>query len=125
MCLKPENRTKEELAEQILKDTKELIDIEKESKLKENLYEYELIKLNSKTPLLDEQARRLIGITAEEYIYITKNYDKLIKKYFKCASINTIYVENLNIIKKKKFTKSNYSFYLSKSLLIDYLYKNR
>ena len=69
MCLKPENRTKEELAEQILKDTKELIDIAKESKLKENLYEYELIKLNSKTPLFDEQARRLIGITAEEYIY--------------------------------------------------------
>ena len=81
MCLKPENRTKEELAEQILKDTKELIDIAKESKLKENLYEYELIKLNSKTPLLDERVRRLIGITAEEYIYITKNYDKLIKKY--------------------------------------------
>ena len=81
MCLKPENRTKEELAEQILKDTKELIDIAKESKLKENLYEYELIKLNSKAPLLDEQARRLIGITAEEYIYITKNYNKLIKKY--------------------------------------------
>ena len=52
-----------------------------EGKLKERLYEYELIKLNSKTPLLDEQARRLIGITAEEYIYITKNYDKLIKKY--------------------------------------------
>ena len=81
MCLKPENRTKEELAEQILKDTKELIEIAKESKLKENLYEYELIKLNSKTPLLDERVRRLIGITAEEYIYITKNYDKLIKKY--------------------------------------------
>ena len=51
--------------------------------------------------------------------------DKLIKKYFKCASINTMYVENLNIIKKKKFITSNYSFYLSKSLLIDYLYKNR
>lgn len=81
MCLKPENRTKEELAEQILKDTKELIDIEKESKLKENLYEYELIKLNSKTPLLDEQARSLIGITSEEYIYITENYDELIAKY--------------------------------------------
>ena len=81
MCLKPENRTKEELVEQILKDTKELIDIEKESKLKENLYEYELIKLNSKTPLLDEQARSLIGITSEEYIYITENYDELIAKY--------------------------------------------
>ena len=81
MCLKPENRTKEELAEQILKDTKELIEIAKESKLKENLYEYELIKLNSKTPLLDEQARSLIGITSEEYIYITENYDELIAKY--------------------------------------------
>lgn len=81
MYLKPENRTKEELAEQILKDTKELIDIAKESKLKENLYEYELIKLNSKTPLLDEQARSLIGITSEEYIYITENYDELIAKY--------------------------------------------
>ena len=81
MCLKPENRTKEELAEQILKDTKELIDIARESKLKENLYEYELIKLNSKTPLLDEQARSWIGITSEEYIYITENYDELIAKY--------------------------------------------
>ena len=81
MCLNPENRTKEELAEQILKDTKELIDIAKESKLKENLYEYELIKLNSKTPLLDEQARSLIGITSEEYIDITENYDELIAKY--------------------------------------------
>ena len=81
MCLKPENRTKEELAEQILKDTKELIEIAKESKLKENLYEYELIKLNSKTPLLDEQARSLIGITSEEYIDITENYDELIAKY--------------------------------------------
>lgn len=81
MCLKPENRTKEELAEQILKDTKELIDIAKESKLKENLYDYELIKLNSKTPLLAEQARSLIGITSEEYIYITENYDELIAKY--------------------------------------------
>ncbi|CDD17685.1 unknown [Clostridium sp. CAG:798] len=81
MCLKPENRTKEELAEQILKDTKELIEIAKESKLKENLYEYELIKLNSKTPLLDEQSRSLIGITSEEYIDITENYDELIAKY--------------------------------------------
>ena len=81
MCLKPENRTKEELAEQILKDTKELIEIAKESKLKENLYEYELIKLNSKTPLLDEQARSLIEITSEENIYITENYDELIAKY--------------------------------------------
>ena len=81
MCLKSENRTKEELAEQILKDTKELIEIAKESKLKENLYEYELIKLNSKTPLLDEQARSLIGITSEEYIDITENYDELIAKY--------------------------------------------
>ncbi len=81
MCLKPENRTKEELAEQIIKECNDLKDMLEEGKLKERLYEYELIKLNSKTPLLDEQARRLIGITAEEYIYITKNYDKLIKKY--------------------------------------------
>lgn len=51
--------------------------------------------------------------------------DKLIKRYFKGASINILYVENLNIIKKEKFIKSNYSFYLSKSLLIDYLYKNK
>ena len=81
MCLKQENRTKEELAEQIIKECNALKDMLEEGKLKERLYEYELIKLNSKTPLLDEQARRLIGITAEEYIYITKNYDKLIKKY--------------------------------------------
>ena len=40
-----------------------------------------MIKLNSKTPLLDEQARSLIGITSEEFIYITENYEGLIKKY--------------------------------------------
>ena len=40
-----------------------------------------MIKLNSKTPLLDEQARSLIGITSEEYIDITENYDELIAKY--------------------------------------------
>ena len=102
MCLKPENRTKEELAEQILKDTKELIDIAKESKLKENLYEYELIKLNSKTPLLDEQARSLIGITSEEYIYITENYDELIAKYTDVkerALRHLEYIKSANIAK--------------------------
>ncbi len=81
MCLKPENRTKEELAEQIIKECNDLKDMLEEGKLKERLYEYELIKLNSKTPLLDEQARSLIGITSEEYIYITENYDELIAKY--------------------------------------------
>ena len=102
MCLKPENRTKEELAEPILKDTKELIDIAKESKLKENLYEYELIKLNSKTPLLDEQARSLIGITSEEYIYITENYDELIAKYTDVkerALRHLEYIKSANIAK--------------------------
>ena len=81
MCLKQENRTKEELAEQIIKECNDLKDMLEEGKLKERLYEYELIKLNSKTPLLDEQARSLIGITSEEYIYITENYDELIAKY--------------------------------------------
>lgn len=102
MCLKPENRTKEELAEQILKDTKELIDIVKESKLKENLYEYELIKLNSKTPLLDEQARSLIGITSEEYIYITENYDELIAKY---PDVKERALRHLEYIKSAKIAK--------------------
>ena len=81
MCLKPENRTKEELAEQIIKECNDLKDMLEEGKLKERLYEYELIKLNSKTPLLDEQSRSLIGITSEEYIDITENYDELIAKY--------------------------------------------
>ena len=81
MCLKPENRTKEEKDEQIIKECNDLKDMLEEGKLKERLYEYELIKLNSKTPLLDEQARSLIGITSEEYIYITENYDELIAKY--------------------------------------------
>ena len=40
MCLNPENRTKEELAEQILKDTKELIDIAKEMQKNQEEYVY-------------------------------------------------------------------------------------
>lgn len=81
MDLNSENKSKEELADKIIKQCKELKDMLEEGKLKERLYEYELIKLNSKTPLLDEQARSLIGITSEEYIYITENYEGLIKKY--------------------------------------------
>ena len=81
MDLNTENKTKEELADKIIQECKELKDMLEEGKLKENLFEYELIKLNSKTPLLDEQARCLMKITTQEYVYITEKYEELIKKY--------------------------------------------
>lgn len=82
MCLK-ENKCqrKNKSLDLIIKDTKELRDILEEGKAKEKLYEYELIKLNSKYDIFDEKTRKLINITAEEYVYIIENYDKLINKY--------------------------------------------
>ena len=74
MCLKPENRTKEELAEQILKDTKELIEIAKESKLKENLYEYELIKLNSKIEGSNVKIKEQSGERKDRYSSLGYSY---------------------------------------------------
>ena len=81
MDLNSENKAKEELANKIIQECKDLKNMLEEGKLKENLFEYELIKLNSKAPIPDEQARSLIGITSEEFIYITENYEGLIKKY--------------------------------------------
>ena len=78
---KPDDKSQDKLLKQILKNATEIRDILKEGKLKENLFEYEVTKLNNKTPILDEQARSLIGITNEEFIYITENYEGLIKKY--------------------------------------------
>ena len=77
MDLNTENKTKEV----IMQECKEFKDMLEEGKLKGNLFEYELIKLNSKTSLLDEQARCLMKITTQEYVYITENYEELINKY--------------------------------------------
>lgn len=47
--------------------------------------------------------------------------DKLIIKYFDINSINILYVDNLCIIKVKKYKNNLYKLKLSKSLLIENL----
>ena len=122
MDLKSENKSKEELADKIIQECKELKSMLEEGKLKEKLFEYELIKLNSKTPMLDEQTRKLmgitldydkynildtqskcsIGITSQEFMQITENYDKLIKIF---PDVKELAVKKLQCIKSANRAK--------------------
>lgn len=47
--------------------------------------------------------------------------DKLIIKYFDINNINILYVDNLSIIKAKKYKNNLYKLKLSKSLLMENL----
>lgn len=78
MCV---NANKSQLAKEIIKDTKELIDISKEKKLVANLIEYEFVRQQGKYNMLDEKARKLIGLSKKDYIYIIEHYEELIKEY--------------------------------------------
>lgn len=52
-----------------------------ESKLKEALLQYELVRLNGRFNTLDIRARLLVGLSKEEYNYIVQNYAQLMQKY--------------------------------------------
>ena len=82
MCLKEKhNLSKDELANEIIKDAKELNCTLEESKLKEALLQYELVRLNGRYNMLDIRARLLVGLSEEEYKYIMKHYSELMEKY--------------------------------------------
>lgn len=82
MCLKEKHElSKDELANEIIKDSKELKCTLEESKLKEALLQYELVRLNGRFNMLDIRARLLVGLSEEEYNYIIENYAQLMQKY--------------------------------------------
>ena len=107
MCLKLNQnnidvKSKQELEEEIKKDSRDLLEIAKESRLKQNLIEYEFIRQQGRYNMLDENARKLIGISIEEYTYIIKHYGELMKKYpdtKKQVQLRLDYIKSANIAK--------------------------
>lgn len=82
MCLKTKNDlSKDELANEIIKEAEDIKEILEESKLKEKLLQYELVRLNGRFNMIDIRARLLVGLSKEEYNYIIENYTQLMQKY--------------------------------------------
>ena len=69
------------IKESIIDKAKEIVNILEESKLKEQLEEYELVRKQGYYNMLDPRARQLTRLTEEQYLYIMNNYSELMKKY--------------------------------------------
>ena len=92
MCLKTRNDLTNEIIQEILD----------ESKLKEKLLQYELVRLNGRYNMMDIRSRLLVDIPKEEYNYIVKNYSLLMEKYPEIkdkANIRFEYIKSANRIK--------------------------
>lgn len=80
MCLHEKVKTLD-VTEKILGQCKELKQILEEIVLKEKLEKYELVRQQGYYNMLDKRARKLSGLTEDEYQYILENYTKLISKF--------------------------------------------
>lgn len=65
----------------IKNEIQELADILEESKLKDKLFRYEIVRIDGKYNMLSQEARQLVGLDIEDYTYIIQNYSELMKKY--------------------------------------------
>lgn len=107
MCLKEkpkniEHKTKDELAQEIEKNARELSEMLKEIKLEQNLIEFEFIKQQGRYNVQDENVRKLMGISKENLAYIIEHYDELMKKYpntKKQVQLRLDYIKSANIAK--------------------------
>lgn len=104
MCLKENlnNKTKEELGEIIITKLKELIEICKESNLKQKLERFEFIRHQGRYNMLDEETRKLTRISKDDYRYIIEHYEELIKKYPDVkvqVKLRLDYIKSANIAK--------------------------
>ena len=84
MCLKEkDNETddKKYLLDEAIIEAKDLLNIAKEARLKENLTEYEVVRQQGIYNMLDPRARQLTRLSEKTYKYIQDNYEELIKKY--------------------------------------------
>lgn len=98
MCLK----TRNDLTNEIIQETKDIKEILDESELKEKLLQYELVRLNGRYNMMDIRSRLLVDIPKEEYNYIVKNYSLLMEKYPEIkdkANIRFEYIKSANRIK--------------------------
>lgn len=87
--------TKEELEIQIIKDIKEIKDILEEDKLKDKLFRYEVVRLQGNYNMLDPRARQQTGLSKKDYMYIIKNYSRLMNKYTDVRSMSINRIEYL------------------------------
>ena len=71
MCTKPNNTRLQDIKRRTLTDRR----------LKSNFEKYELIRQLGYFNMLDPKAIELTGLTTEEYMYIIKNYKKLLERY--------------------------------------------
>lgn len=69
------------LKQKIIDKANDLIQLLEESKQKEQLERYELVRQQAHYNMLDPRARQLTRLTKEQYAYIIKNYSELMKKY--------------------------------------------
>ncbi len=104
MCLKEKSNinTKEILAEDIIKQCKELETILQGDRLKSDLFSYEVVRQQGKYNMLDPNARELTGLSKERYIYIIENYSELMQKYpdiKEQAKLILQYIKSANIAK--------------------------
>lgn len=98
MCLK----TRNDLTNEIIQDTKDIKEILDESKLKEKLLQYELVRLNGRYNMMDIRSRLLVDIPKEEYNYIVENYSLLMERYPEIkekANIRFEYIKSANRVK--------------------------
>ncbi len=104
MCIKQikEVNSKEEILNQILADTTDIISILEIMKTRERLYQYELVRLSGKYNMFDEKARLLVGLNKDDYTNLMKNYSELMIKY---PDIKTRAEKDLEYIKSANIAK--------------------
>lgn len=103
MCLKPNLKVQnKDLEQEIIKQAEELIDLLENGKQKEKLLKYEVVRQQGYYNMFDPRARKLTGLTEEDYIYIQKNYTELMQRFPETkerAKRNLAYLKSANISK--------------------------
>lgn len=86
----------------IKKEIQEITNILEESKLKDKLFRYEIVRLNGTYNMFSQEARQLVGLDIEDYTYIIHNYSELMKKYpeIRRQALSRLeYIKSANIAK--------------------------
>lgn len=102
MCIKERINSNEEILNQILTDSRDIIGILEVIKVRERLYQYELVRLSGKYNMYDERARLLVGLNKEDYAELMEKYSELMIKY---PDIKARAEKDLEYIKSANFAK--------------------
>lgn len=89
-------------ANEIIKTANEIQELLKNSKLKENLLKYEIVRLQGRYNMLDTNAIKVTGLAQNDYEYIINNYHQLMDKFpdVRDRAIRQLdYIKSANICK--------------------------